>query len=258
VQELAFERCIELDDVWYQYPNGVSYALAGLSARIEKGSMVAFVGATGSGKSTIVDVMLGLLRPTRGRVLVDGVNIQTSMSGWQSRIGYVPQDIYLTDDSLLANIALGVPREQIDEVAVWRALEAAHLADFVRALPHRIETSMGERGIRMSGGQRQRIGIARALYSNPDVLVLDEATSALDIRTEAKVMHAVQGLRGSRTIIMIAHRSSPLRACDRLFLMHPDRLEVFGSYDVFARATDVARADEHERAGTRGITSVSS
>jgi ATP-binding cassette subfamily C protein len=240
VQELTFERCIEFEDVWYRYPNATTHALAGLSARIDKGSIVAFVGPTGCGKSTVVDVMLGLLRPTGGRVLVDGVDIHASMRGWKSRVGYVPQDIYLTDDSLLANIALGVPREQIDEVAAWHALEAAQLADFVRALPHRIETSMGERGIRMSGGQRQRIGIARALYANPDVLVLDEATSALDVRTEAQVMQAVNAVRGNRTVIIVAHRMNPLRTCDKLFLVHGDRVEAFATYDDFAQATDAA------------------
>jgi ATP-binding cassette subfamily C protein len=253
VQELTFERCIEFDNVWYRYPAAVTHALARVSAKIDKGSIVAFVGHTGSGKSTIVDVMLGLLRPTDGRVLVDGVDIHTSIRGWQSRIGYVPQDIYLTDDSLLANIALGVPRDQIDETAAWSALEAAQLADFVRALPQGIETSMGERGIRMSGGQRQRIGIARALYSNPDVLVLDEATSALDMPTEAKVMQALHGLRGSRTIILIAHRMSSLRTCDKLFVVHGDRLEVFASYDDFAHATAGSRASEQTRARDHSV-----
>jgi len=252
-QELTFERCIELDDVWYRYPNSATHAVAGVSARIDKGSIVAFVGHTGSGKSTIVDVMLGLLQPTTGRVLVDGVDIHTSMRGWQRRIGYVPQDIYLTDDSLLANIALGVPRDEIDEVAAWRALEAAELADFVHALPYRIETNMGERGIRMSGGQRQRIGIARALYSNPDVLVLDEATSALDVQTETKVMQALHGQRGSRTVIMVTHRTSPLRTCDKLFLMHGDKLEVFASYDDFAHATAGRHDNEHARVRARGV-----
>jgi ABC-type multidrug transport system fused ATPase/permease subunit len=178
---------------------------------------VGFVGSSGSGKSTLIDVILGLLKPKAGVVLFDGHNIQDCLRAWQSQIGYVPQTIYLTDESLRENIAFGIPAEQIDEQALQRAIQAAQLSEFVSNLPSVLETVVGERGVRLSGGQRQRIGIARALYNDPQILVLDEATSALDMETEAEVMQAIYALHGQKTILMVAHRLSTVSRCDVIY-----------------------------------------
>jgi ABC-type multidrug transport system fused ATPase/permease subunit len=185
---------------------------------------VGFVGPSGSGKSTLVDVVLGLLTPDAGQVQVDGIDIRKNLRAWQDQIGYVPQSIYLTDDTLRRNVAFGLPDGEIDEAAVWRAIRAAQLEEFVAGLPTGLDTLVGERGIRLSGGQRQRIGIARALYHDPAVLVLDEATSALDTATERGVMQAVNALQGSKTILIVAHRLSTVAQCHRLFRLELGRI----------------------------------
>jgi ABC-type multidrug transport system fused ATPase/permease subunit len=215
--DLAFCSEIQLDDVCYSYPNTNKAALSSVNILIKKNDTVGIIGASGAGKSTLIDVILGLLKPTSGRVLVDSVDIQTSLRGWQNKVGYVPQEIYLTDDTLRKNVAFGLPDELIDDKLLASALNSAKLADFVETLPNGIETLMGERGVRLSGGQKQRIGIARALYHNPSILVFDEAMSALDNDTEAEVMGAINLLRGSRTIIIIAHRLSTVQNCDRVY-----------------------------------------
>ena len=179
--------------------------------------MVGFIGTSGAGKSTLVDILLGLLTPDTGEVRVDGKDIQANLRNWQDQIGYVPQSIFLTDDTLRRNVAFGLADEQIDDAAVQRAIRAAQLEEFVAGLPDGLETLVGERGIRLSGGQRQRIGIARALYHDPAVLVLDEATSALDTDTELGVMQAVTALQGNKTILIVAHRLSTVEHCDRLY-----------------------------------------
>jgi ABC-type multidrug transport system fused ATPase/permease subunit len=182
------------------------------------------MGPTGCGKTTLVDVVLGLLEPTSGVVLVDGRVLAGRVREWQGQIGYVPQDIYLADDTIRRNVAFGIPDDQIDEAAVRRAVGAAQVQEFVDRLPAGLDTFVGERGVRLSGGQRQRIGIARALYHDPAVLLLDEATSALDYETEEAVIKAVDVLRGQRTIMVIAHRLTTLRGCDEVFAMRHGRV----------------------------------
>ncbi len=226
---LAFEREIRFDRLSYQYPGQEDHALRDVSLAIPKDASVGFVGPSGAGKTTIVDVLLGLLDPTEGRVLVDGVDIQERMVAWQRKIGYIPQSIYLTDDSVRGNVAFGMGDDEIDDDAVWAALEAAQLRDMVEGLPDGLDTMVGERGVRLSGGQRQRIGIARALYHNPEVLVMDEATSALDNQTERQFVEALERLQGSHTLVVIAHRLSTVRNCDTLFMLDEGRLVARGA-----------------------------
>ena len=220
---------IQLFNVSYAYPGASSSALNGLLLTIQKGETVGFIGPSGAGKSTLVDVILGLFTPNSGMVTVDGQDIQQDLRAWQDQIGYVPQSIYLTDDTLKRNVAFGLPNKQIDDVAVKRAIQSAQLEEFIDSLPQGLETMVGERGIRLSGGQRQRIGIARALYHDPAVLVLDEATSALDTDTESGIMQAVTALRGSKTILIVAHRVSTVAHSDRVYRMDHGRLVEEGS-----------------------------
>ena len=219
------QREIRIVDVTYAYPGAPAPALTGVTLAIQKGESVGFVGSSGAGKSTLVDVILGLLKPDAGAVTVDGQDIQQNLRNWQNQIGYVPQSIYLTDDTLRRNVAFGLPERQINDAAVARAIEAAQLKEFVASLPGGLETPVGERGVRLSGGQRQRIGIARALYHDPAVLVLDEATSALDVETESDVMEAVTALHGSKTILIVAHRLSTVAHCDRRYRLEQGRAE---------------------------------
>lgn len=227
----GLERKIELRDVWYRYNEGEGQAVREIDIEIPAGSAVGFVGSTGAGKSTLVDILLGLLEPQRGGVFVDGVDIrEIGLGSWQRSIGYVPQSIYLLDDTIRRNIALGQEDEEVDEVALWTAIRAAQLEGFVSRQFEGVETVIGENGVRLSGGERQRIGIARALYHDPQVLVLDEATSSLDNATERAVVAAVEALRGQRTIVMIAHRLSTVRDCDRLYFLKGGKVEAEGSY----------------------------
>jgi len=215
---IVLKKEIALKNVCYQYPKAATEALKDISLNIGQGEAVAFIGTSGAGKSTLVDLVLGLLTPTSGTICVDGKDIQGNLSSWQRKIGYIPQEIYLVDDSIRRNIAFGLPDDAIDEQALMSAVDAAQLSGFVQGLPNGLDTVVGNRGARLSGGQRQRIGIARALYHNPSVLVMDEATSALDNETERAVIEAIESLRGERTIIMVAHRLSTVKACDRLYL----------------------------------------
>ncbi|WP_349370904.1 ABC transporter ATP-binding protein [Salinarimonas sp.] len=223
---------IRLEDVWFRHSGADRPALQGLDLVVPARSAVALVGSTGAGKSTAVDAILGLLEPDRGAVLVDGVDIRVSgVRRWQRAIGYVPQTIYILDDTIRRNIALGVPDRDIDEAALARAIEAAQLQQFVARQPSGLETQVGENGLRVSGGERQRIGIARALYNDPSVLILDEATSSLDTVTESAVIRSVEQMRGERTIVMIAHRLTTVRNCDRLYFMRDGRVEAQGTYE---------------------------
>ncbi|NHC43578.1 ABC transporter ATP-binding protein [Bacillus sp. MM2020_1] len=220
----SFINAIELKDVSFRYPNQKVYSLKDVSLTIPIGQSVAFIGESGAGKTTLVDIILGLFHPEKGEVLVDGKNIFEQKLLWQHNIGYIPQSIFLSDDTIRSNIAFGVEEELIDDTAVWIALEQAQLRDFVEALPDKLETKVGERGVRLSGGQRQRIGIARALYHNPEILFMDEATSALDNETEKEIMKAIDGLRGEKTLIIIAHRLSTIENCDLVYRLSNGRL----------------------------------
>ena len=212
----GFKNKISIIDVSYKYPNTDKYILSNINLEIEFGKSIGIVGPSGSGKSTLVDLILGLLTPTNGLVLVDDQDIQNNLRSWQKNIGYVPQNIFLTDDSIKKNVAFGIPENEIDNNALWSALKSSQLNDYVLSLPDGVNTFVGERGVRLSGGQRQRIGIARALYHNPNVLVFDEATSALDSKTELDFMQAVNQLKGIKTLIIIAHRISTLKNCDKI------------------------------------------
>lgn len=229
--ENRFESTIELENVRFRYPAAETEALQGISVTVRSGEAIGFFGASGGGKSTLIDVLLGLLSPSSGRVTVDGRDIASDVAAWQRQIGYIPQDIYLIDDSIRRNVAFGLPDGQIDDASVSRALEAAQLDAFVDTLPDGVETVVGNRGIRLSGGQRQRIGIARALYHGPKVLVMDEATSALDGETEAAVVSAISKLQGELTIIIIAHRLTTLEGCERLYLLSDGQVLDMGGFD---------------------------
>ncbi|SNZ20137.1 ABC-type multidrug transport system, ATPase and permease component [Cohaesibacter gelatinilyticus] len=221
---MAFDKTIVCRDVMFQYPESQSHSLQGVSFEIHKGESVGLVGGSGAGKSTLVDLLTGLLQPEAGFVCVDGNDITQNIRGWQKQIGYVPQFIYLTDDSLRRNVAFGVPDHLIDDDAVHRALRAAQLEDYVSSLSDGFDSQVGDRGVRLSGGQRQRIGIARALYNDPPVLVLDEATSALDSATEKGIIEAVVALHGEKTIIIVAHRLTTIQHCDRVLRLEKGKL----------------------------------
>lgn len=234
---------IELSNVAFTYPGADCPALKDLSLKIPAYSTVGIVGATGSGKTTLVDIILGLLTPDCGKLLVDGRIVdQENVREWQDMIGYVPQQIFLTDHSVCGNIAFGIEESKIDKRAVVRAAKIANLHDFIESeLPDGYDTRIGEKGVRLSGGQRQRIGIARALYSDPEVLILDEATSALDNLTEKAVMEAVEKLSMKKTIILIAHRLTTVKECDNIILLEAGRVSVSGSYDELLKSSETFR-----------------
>ena len=230
---LHLNKEISLKNICYSYPNASRTALKNISLNISVKNTIGLVGATGSGKTTIVDIILGLLEAQKGTLEIDGkiINKQNSQS-WQRSIGYVPQHIYLSDDTISANIAFGQEPKDIKQEEIKKVSKIANLHEFVmNELPNQYQTIIGERGVRLSGGQRQRIGIARALYFNPQVLILDEATSALDNLTEKYVMDAVNNLSKHKTIIMIAHRLSTVKKCDKIFLFEKGELKNEGTFD---------------------------
>ena len=230
---LTFSEHLRLVNVSFSYPGTVAPTLSRVSLTIPKNSRLGIVGTTGSGKSTLVDVMLGLLTPSAGELRVDETPLDAdNLRAWQDNVGYVPQTIYLSDDSIRRNIAFGVPEHEIDNAAVARAAALAGIHRFiVEESPEGYDTFVGERGVRLSGGQRQRIGIARALYRDPDVLILDEATSALDSRTERDVMAAIGALSGRKTILIVAHRLSTIRECDAVVVVDRGEVVETGTYD---------------------------
>lgn len=229
---LVIRQGISLHDAWLRYEGADEFALKGVNIDVPVGKAVGLVGSTGAGKTTAVDTFLGLLQPERGSVLVDGRELrEQDLPSWRASVGYVPQSIYLLDDTIRRNIALGIDDEKVDETALADAIRAAQLEAFLDRQPLGLETLVGEAGVRLSGGERQRIGIARALYHRPSLVIFDEATSALDNVTERAIIDAVERLRGERTIIMIAHRLSTVRNCDKLYFLQDGRVEAEGDYE---------------------------
>jgi len=234
VEEITFKDVLRLENVSYRYPKSDLVALSNVTVNLPQGISIAIVGRSGAGKTTLVDMMLGLFAPDMGKITADGEDIFGNISNWRRRIGYIPQDIYILDDTLRRNIALGVEDDDIDDAKIDMAVKLAQLERVVAQQPNGLDTVVGERGARLSGGQRQRIGIARALYENPEVLVMDEATSALDGETEKDISEALTTLAGDKTIVIIAHRLSTVRHCDLLILMDQGRVRATGSFDEMA------------------------
>lgn len=216
-RKLTYEKQFELSHISFAYPNADKKVLDDAQMRIPAGASVGIIGTSGSGKTTAVDLLLGLLKPQSGKVLTDGQDIREDYYGWLSHLSYIPQTIYMLDDTIRANIAFGVQKEQIDHARVQKAVEEAQLKVFIDSLPEGLETKIGERGVRLSGGQRQRIGIARALYTDPELVIFDEATSALDNETEAAIMESINSLHGRKTLVIIAHRLTTIEECDYIF-----------------------------------------
>lgn len=216
-EKLPVKKCIEMKDITYAYPGTEKLIFDHADLTIPVGASVGVVGTSGAGKSTVVDILLGLLNVKTGTIYADGVDVKDNYRKWLKNIGYIPQMIFMLDDTIRKNVAFGVPEDKIDENRLWEVLKEAQLDEFIRTLPEGLNTGIGERGIRLSGGQRQRIGIARALYNNPEVLILDEATSALDNDTEAAIMESINRLHGKKTLIIIAHRLQTIEKCDIVY-----------------------------------------
>ncbi|MEL6325322.1 MAG: ABC transporter ATP-binding protein [Cyanobacteria bacterium J06626_23] len=229
VRQQSFQT-IQLDRLTYRYPDAARAAIRDMTLTLRRGEAVAFIGRSGAGKTTLVDVLLGLLSPESGDILLDGVSIYKDMDRWRQMLGYIPQSIFLLDDTIEHNIAFGVPHEEIDPGRLRTAIQAAQLSELLDSLPEGIHTRVGERGVKLSGGQRQRIGIARALYHEREILVLDEATSALDNETEQMITEAINVLAGSKTLIIIAHRLSTIEHCDRVYLLEQGEVKQYGSF----------------------------
>lgn len=223
-EKLTLERQIELNHISFHYPDSDKDIFTDAHMVVPKGKSVGIIGTSGAGKSTIVDILLGLLHAQKGEITCDGVDIFKNYESWLAQVGYIPQSIYLVDESIRDNIAFGIDEDKIDDKRIWEVLEEAQLKEFVEELPEGLDTTIGDRGVRLSGGQRQRIGIARALYHDPEILVFDEATSALDNDTEAAVMDAVNSFHGKKTMIIIAHRLNTIEKCDLIYKVEDRKL----------------------------------
>ncbi|MEQ8200717.1 MAG: ABC transporter ATP-binding protein [Syntrophomonadaceae bacterium] len=244
VKRLPFRHIYSIQNIDYTYPSSSNAVIKNLSIDIQRGTSIGFVGLTGAGKTTLIDIFMGLLTPDHGKLLVDGIQIDAAnIEGWKKNLGYVPQDIYLSNDSVTNNIAFGVPDDQIDLEKVVRAATIAHVHDFViHSLADGYDTKIGDRGIRLSGGQRQRIGIARAMYDDPEVLILDEATNSLDGLTEESFVEALAELAAVKTIIIIAHRLNTVKNCDQIYLLDDGRIIDHGKYDELISRSGLFRA----------------
>ena len=228
---IQFNDSIELKGISFNYVGSGDGVLEDINLKIYRGQSVGFVGSTGAGKTTIVDLIMGLIEPVNGKILVDGKSINHHISSWQNRIGYVPQSVYLLDSTIKENIAFAIDKKEISTERILEVLNMVQLSDMVNRLPDGLDTRVGERGVRLSGGQRQRINIARALYHNPDILVFDEATAALDNVTEQEIVNSIDALKHKKTIIIIAHRLSTVRNCDRIYFMKQGKILTNGTYD---------------------------
>jgi ABC-type multidrug transport system fused ATPase/permease subunit len=244
IKPMPFNTSLQLKDISYNYPNTNESVIHNISLLIKRNSSIGLVGPTGAGKTTLVDIILGLLTPQKGEFFVDGVKIdENNILNWQKNLGYVPQHIYLSDDTIMNNIAFGIPGEKINRKAVEYAARISNLHGFIISeLPKGYETIVGERGIRLSGGERQRVGIARALYYDPEVLVLDEATSSLDGITESAVLEAVNNVVKLKTVIIIAHRLTTVKDCDIIYLIDKGKITVQGTYDELMSSSATFRA----------------
>lgn len=223
-EKLKLDDKIELNHISFHYPDSDKNIFTDAHMVVPRGKSVGIMGSSGAGKSTIVDILLGLLHAQEGQITCDGVDIFKNYESWLAQIGYIPQSIYLIDESIRDNIAFGIDADKIDEKRIWEVLEEAQLKEFIEELPEGLDTTIGDRGIRLSGGQRQRIGIARALYHNPEILVFDEATSALDNETEAAVMEAVNSFHGKKTMVIIAHRLNTIEKCDIIYKVENEKI----------------------------------
>ena len=230
---IQFQHELSLQNVSFHYPNMEEDVLQEVNLTIQKGQSIAFIGPSGAGKTTVSDIILSLLKPTKGQILMDGIDIEDLGKEWNRIIGYVPQATYIIDASIRHNIAFGEKENAIDDDQIWQALKIAQLEDFVKGLPEGLDTLVGESGVRFSGGQRQRLAIARALYRNPDILVLDEATAALDNDTEEEVMKAIEALQGYKTLIIVAHRLTTVRKCDVIYEVKDKRICPKSKKEIF-------------------------
>lgn len=249
-EPVHYDKVIGLDNVTYIYPSAEKASLNGINLKCFRGEMIGLVGETGSGKSTIVDIIMGLLPPTTGRVFIDGADVSSIRNRWCGTIGMVSQSVFLMDETIRANVTMGLPEDEIDDVRVWRALELAQIDHVIKDLPDELDALVGERGVRLSGGERQRIVLARALYCEPSILIMDEGTSALDNQTERKLMEAIKSLRANYTIIVIAHRLSSVMDCDRLYLIDDGKVVASGRYEDLLTKSDqfhaLATAQTHD------------
>lgn len=242
-ENINFKNSIEIRDLDWNYQGNEKKILSDLSLKINKGESIGLIGQSGSGKTTLADSILGLLKPQKGKIVVDGIDVYSDLKSWSKIIGYVPQNVFLSDDTIRNNVAFGVNKEEINDEDVWSALEQAQLKTFVEQLPQGLDTQVGERGIKFSGGQRQRVAIARALYHNPDIIVLDEATSALDNDTEKAVMEAIDALQGKKTLIIVAHRLTTIKNCSKIFAIENGKA-IEKTYESISRNNNVEQDKE--------------